>query len=53
MTAGPSTGKPAVAVFLAGLVLTAIVLITTGGDGPTFAVAFKLGCSVITRLLVS
>jgi hypothetical protein len=52
MTIEPSTSKPTMAVFSAGVVLTTTVPITTAGNSPTFTVDFKLGCSVITGLLV-
>jgi hypothetical protein len=48
MTVGPSTSKPTMAVFSAGLVLTTTVLIATAGNSPTLTIAFRLGCSVMT-----
>ena len=47
MTVEPSTGKPTMAVFSAGVVLTTTVLITTAGNGPTITIDFRLGCSVM------
>lgn len=47
MTVEPGTGKPTMAVFSAGVVLTTTVLITTAGSGPTITIDFRLGCSVM------
>jgi len=43
MTIEPSTSKPTMAVFSAGVVLTTMVLITTAGNGPALTIDFRLG----------
>jgi hypothetical protein len=52
MTIEPSTSKPTMTVFSAGVVLTTTVPITTAGNSPTLTIDFNLGCPVITGLLV-
>ena len=42
-----STNKPRIAVFSAGVVLTAAVLMATAGKSPTLTTGLRPGCSVM------
>jgi hypothetical protein len=48
MTIEPSTSKPTMAIFSAGVVFATMVLIATAGNSPTLTIDFKLRCSVMT-----
>ena len=48
MTVEPSTSKPTMAIFSAGVVLTTMVLIPSEGNSSTLTIDFRLGCSVMT-----
>jgi hypothetical protein len=52
MTIEPSTSKPTVTVFPAGVVLTIMALITRAANSPILAVDFNLGCSFVAGMLV-
>ena len=42
-----STNKPIMAIFSAGVVLTATVLMATAGNSPALTMGFRPGCSVM------
>jgi len=46
-----STSKPPMAVFSAGVVLTATSLMATAGNSPTLTIGFRLGCSVMNSAI--